>query len=120
MAKQKADDTRVADTRPGPGWKQCKKCGKWSKGPKAPACLNAACGAPFPTSQAAKSPSRPAGKSQGFGDTLETLKQVKGFVDKQGGYEKASQAVRELMSLIDACGSAEELLSGIETLKGWK
>ena len=121
MAKQKAataNADRIADKRPGSGWRGCKKCTKWSKGPKTPACLN--CGEPFPTTPAkGKTPVKSVG---GFADTIATLEEVRVWAEKMGGYDKALEAVAEMETIIRSCKGAivaDNLREAITTLANW-
>lgn len=108
---------KIADTRPGSGWKQCPHCKKWIKGPTTPTCYS--CGTNFPKPQGNGKGKTSNGKPQGFGDALGTLSKVKGYIDKQGGFDKATEAVKEMEGLIDSCGSVAALKQAIATLENW-
>jgi hypothetical protein len=121
MAKKKAPqparpaDERISATRPGPGWKQCSKCKQWIRGPAAPKCFS--CGEPFPIK--AKPATGKAKPSTSFGEALDTLDRVKGFVKVQGGYDKAVQSVENWEELIEECGGLADLKEAITTLQKW-
>ena len=106
---------KIADTRPKAGWKPCSKCDKWIKGPNTPKCYH--CGHDFP--KPATKVGRPATKQAGIGDTLTLLDKIKTFIKSKGGTEKATATVTELETLIDDCGSVDELKQAIETLGKW-
>jgi hypothetical protein len=79
----------VSDTRPGPGWKECKACLKWVKGPGTLVCPN--CQTPFPVKM----------KAENLSDKMTEVQNAVTLIEKLGGLEEAKkklETVRELLS----------------------
>jgi len=112
MAK-KAAPSNVADERPGAGWRQCKKCDKWTKGTRAPKCAN--CGADFPkpktSTTTVKNP---------IADTLNKLSEAKEFIKESGGYDEAKAKIERFKNLTSSFGGFDQLTEAIDALQKWE
>ena len=105
------------------GTRKCPKCNHYTKGPKAPKCLNPDCGYDFP-------PTTPKDKGSGasvqpaigglnLANALKQADKVKQFVVTHGGYEKAKELLFDIQTIADDCGCLSQLSQAIATLEVW-
>lgn len=113
-----AKKDNVADTRPSAGWKECPHCSKWVKGTRTSECPN--CGKPIPSKEAKGKGKAKSKTTCDLSLAIQTLDRVKTFIGKHGGDQKANALLDDLQTLIDDCGSLDDVKEAIATLSKWE